>query len=248
MNIAVCVCLVPDTASVIGFAGGTVDLLRVNEVINPYDEYAVEEAVRLKERFEGSVVTVFSIIPAAATEMLRKALAMGADRAVVVNGKEESDPYLTALVLSKAIAAFYTESLPDLVLCGKHSTDFQHEQVPMMLGALLGVSTVNGITALNVSGEMLHVEREIEGGIEYLDLAFPALLSAEKGLNQPRKTSIRAVMEARKKTIDHLDVSIDERPFIHCTGIEPVVRKKICLFLQDEKKLLQLLRHDGVLC
>jgi electron transfer flavoprotein beta subunit len=248
MNIAVCVCQVPDTASVIGFAGGVVDRSRVNEVMNPYDEYALEEAVRLKERFEGSVVTVFSIVPAAATEIMRKALAMGADRAVVVNGREEADPYLTALVLSKAIAAFYSDSLPDLVLCGKHSTDFQHEQVPSMLGALLGVASVNGITALEVSGELLHVEREIEGGIEYLDLAFPAVLSAEKGLNQPRKTSIRAVMEARKKNIDHLEIIVDERPYVLCTRIEPIVRKKICRFLEDEKKLLQLLGNEGVLC
>jgi electron transfer flavoprotein beta subunit len=248
MNIAVCVCQVPDTASVIGFAAGAVDRSRVNEVMNPYDEYALEEAVRLKERFEGSMVTVFSVFPASVTELLRKALALGADRAVHVNGTEESDPYLTALVLSKAITTYYAESLPDLVFCGKHSTDFQNEQVPSMLGALLGMASVSGITALHVSGELLHVEREIEGGVEYLDVTCPAVLSAEKGLNQPRKTSIKAVMEARKKSIDLLQVSIDEAPYVHLSAIKPLVRNKTCRFVRDEKELVQLLGNERVLC
>jgi electron transfer flavoprotein beta subunit len=215
--------------------------------MNPYDEYALEEAVRLKERFTGSVVTVFSVASSSAKEVLRKALALGADRAVLVNDSAPSDPSLTALLLSKALIVFYSGLLPDLIFCGKHSTDFQHAQVPPMLGELLGIASVSGITALNVSGELFHVEREIEGGIEQIDCQFPAVLSTEKGLNQPRKTSIKAIMEARKKPIEQLQVSTEETASVTVANIEPVYRNKICRFVEDETELVRLLTRERTL-
>ncbi len=247
MNIAVCVCSVPDTASVVGYLDGAIDSSRVNVVMNPYDEYALEEAVRFKERVEGSNVTVFSFAPDSAKEVLRKALAMGADRAVRVRCSEgelhPSDPFLTALGLSRTISGFYGALLPDLVFCGKQSTDFQSAQVPSMLAELLGMASVCGITSLHASGDFLRVEREIEGGIEAVDVTFPAVLSAEKGLNEPRNTSIRAVMDARKKTVELLEVSLHEEPFVVLSGIEPLERKKICCFVPDEHELLRILSH-----
>ena len=204
--------------------------------------------MRFKERVEGSVVTVFSFAPDSAKEMLRKALAMGADRAVRVRCTEEglhpSDPFLTALGLSRAISGFYGALLPDLVFCGKQSTDFQSAQVPSMLAELLGMDSVSGITSLHASGDFLRVEREIEGGIEAIDVSFPALLSAEKGLNEPRNTSIRAVMDARKKTVELLEVSLLEEPFAVLSGVEPLERKKICCFVPDEHELLRILSHE----
>jgi electron transfer flavoprotein beta subunit len=248
MHIAVCLCQVPDTASVVGFVDGRQELSRVHEVMNPYDEYAVEEAVRLKERFAGSVVTVFSVAPDSAKEMLRKALAMGADRAVLVSCRQEvSDPFQTALVLSRAISAFYAEVVPDLLFCGKHATDFQSAQIPLMLAELLGIASVSAVIALNASNDALQVEREIEGGVEYLDVYYPALFSVEKGLNVPRKTTIKAVMEARKKPLDILPVTIDEKPFVVMTGLKPLVRKKICQFVPDAGELIRLLGDKGAL-
>jgi electron transfer flavoprotein beta subunit len=244
MNIAVCICQVPDTASVIGFTNGAIDRSRINEVMNPYDEYALEEAVRLKERFEGSVVTVFTVAALSAKEMLRKALALGADRAVLVSAPASVDAYLTALLLSKAISLFYEGVMPDLVFCGKHSTDFQQAQVPSMLGALLGIASVTGVTALNISGEYFQIEREIEGGVEQIEVHSPFVLSAEKGLNQPRKLSIKAVMEARKKPIDLLSIDIDETSFVRMSSIEPLERNKICHFVQNEQELITLLSTD----
>ena len=247
MNIAVCVCSVPDTASVVGYLDGAIDSSRVNVVMNPYDEYALEEAVRFKECIEGTMVTVFSFTPDSAKEVLRKALAMGADRAVRVRCSEgelhPSDPFLTALGLSRTISGFYGALLPDLVFCGKQSTDFQSAQVPSMLAELLGMASVCGITSLHASGDFLRVEREIEGGIEAVDVTFPAVLSAEKGLNEPRNTSIRAVMDARKKTVELLEVSLHEEPFVVLSGIEPLERKKICCFVPDEHELLRILSH-----
>jgi electron transfer flavoprotein beta subunit len=245
MNIAVCVCQVPDTASVIGYVDGAVDYSRVNKVMNPYDEYALEEAVRLKERFEGSVVTVFSVAHDSSKEVLRKALAMGADGAVSVSCTEEvSDPFQTAQILCRAITSFYSVALPDLVFCGKQSTDFQSAQVPSMLAEMLGIASVNGVTVLNVSDGFLQVEREIEGGNEYIDLACPAVLSAEKGLNVPRNTSIRAVMEARKKSIDFSPSSLHDDPFVVMTALKPLERKKICCIVPDENELIRLLSHE----
>jgi electron transfer flavoprotein beta subunit len=247
MHIAVCLCQVPDTASVIGFVEGAIDLSRVNEVMNPFDEYALEEAVRLKERFEGSVVTLFSVASTSAKDMLRKALAMGGDRAVLVSVTETTDPFQTALLLSRAIAAFYAGVLPDLVFCGKHSTDFQSAQVPLMLAELLGMASVSAVIKLHASAEGVQVEREIEGGIEYLDLRYPALFSVEKGLNVPRKTTIKGVLEARKKTIDLLPVTISESPFVAITSMKPLVRKKTCRFVTEPGELIRLLDHERAL-
>ncbi len=247
MHIAVCLCQVPDTSSVISFVEGALDLSMVNEVMNPFDEYALEEAVRQKERFECSVVTLFSVAPPSAREMLRKALAMGGDRALLLTVTEPLDPFQTALLLSRAITDYYGETLPDLVFCGKHSTDFQSGQVPLMLAELLGMESVSAIIKLEASRESMLVEREIEGGIETLDVHYPALFSVEKGLNVPRKTTIKAVMEARKKPIDLLPLTSSESPYVTITGIKSLVRAKKCRFLPDTKELVRLLSHEHAL-
>ncbi len=248
MRIAVCLCQVPDTSSVISFVGGAIDLSRVNEVMNPFDEYALEEAVRFKERFEGSSqVTLFCVAPSSAREMLRKALAMGGDRAFLLSPTEHSDPFQTALILSRAITDVYGDALPDLVFCGKHSTDFQSAQVPLMLAELLGMESVGAIIKLEASLATIQVEREIEGGIESLEVHYPALFSVEKGLNVPRKTTIKAVMEARKKPIDFLSITISTSQFVSITSIKPLVKEKKCRFLPDTQELVRQLAHEHVL-
>jgi electron transfer flavoprotein beta subunit len=248
MNVAVCVCQVPDTASIIRFdVAGAIDLTRVNEVLNPYDEYALEEAVRLKDRFKESTVTVFSVAPASAKEMLRKALALGADRAVLLSDTVVSDSSQTALALSLVISTFYADGLPDIVFCGKQSTDFQAGEVPPMLAELLGMAFVSGITSLITSAKSLHVEREIEGGTECIELNYPALLSVEKGLNIPRKSSIKAVLEARKKPIDFFPLTLPETPSVVITAIKPRERKKNCKFVSDENELIRCLREERAL-
>lgn len=247
MRIAVCLCQVPDTSSVMSFVGGTIDLSRVNEVMNPFDEYALEEAVRLKERFEGSLVTLFCVAPLSAKEMLRKALAMGGDRALLLSATELFDPFQTAMILSYAMKDFYGEVLPDLVFCGKHSTDFQSAQVPLMLAELLGMESVSAIIKLEASEEIMQVEREIEGGVESLEVHYPALFSVEKGLNVPRKTTIKAVMEARKKTIDLLPITISATPLVTLTSIKPLVKEKKCCFLPDARELVRQLSSEHAL-
>ncbi len=244
MKIAVTVCFVPDTASVIDIVDGALDHSRLNLVMNPYDEYALEEAVRIRERHGKGSVTVFSAAPASSTELLRKVLARGADGAVLVPVEDAIDPCQTAMLLSQAVSGFYGDVLPDLVFSGKKSTDFQSEQVPVMLAELLGIASVSGVTALKETAEGFDAEREIENGIECSSVKLPALFSVEKGLNTPRNVSIRAVMEARKKPIEIFPAGLEGKPHVRLIGLEPVARKKQCRFVRDEKELLGVLSDE----
>jgi electron transfer flavoprotein beta subunit len=244
MNIAVTVCFVPDTASVIEISNGELDRSRINDVINPYDEYALEEAVRCKERAGNGMVTVFSVASESSKELLRKTLAKGADRAVLVNNAAPADPGETALILSRAIMSDFSGTLPDLIFCGKQSTDFQSAQVPPMLAEILRINSACGASALKISGDKVETEREIEGGIEYIDMKLPALLSIEKGLNTPRNTTIKAVMEARKKPIDLVSVAVDTQPFVRLGKLYAHDQKRRCIFLSGEQELVRLLSQD----
>jgi len=227
IQIAVCVCLVPDTASVFGFSGGALDRSRVTEVINPYDEYALEEALQLKERLGSGEVTVFSLAPRSGSKALQKTLAMGADRVVLVEG-EGSDPWRTASILSRALTSWYSDSLPGIVLCGRQSTDFGSAEVPGMLAELLGLPSVCGVGLLEGGQDgVFRLEREIEGGREVLEVSVPVVISAEKGLNVPRKTSMRGVMEGRKKPIEIVDGPTLEEARVGLAGLRPVSNKKL---------------------
>lgn len=244
MNIAVTVCFVPDTASVIDIDDGVVDQSRLNLVMNPYDEYALEEAVSFRERRGEGLVTVFTIAPASAKEQLRKVLARGADNAVLVPAEGVPDPYQTATMLSRVIAGYYGDVLPELLFAGKHSTDFQSAQVPLMLAELLGIASVSGVSSLKETADGFDLEREIENGVEYCSVRPPVLFSIEKGINTPRNASIKAVMDARKKPIELFSVECPEKPYVRLNGMAAVVRKKECRFLRDEKELLGVLTNE----
>ncbi|KZK73622.1 MAG: electron transfer flavoprotein subunit beta [Pelodictyon luteolum] len=248
MEIAVCVCLVPDTASVIGFQDNRLDMTRVSEVMNPYDEYALEEALRMREGAGGGVVRVFSVVPSEKKELLRKALAMGADRLVIVDAPHALDPWQTASALRDAFLDVYGDSMPEMVFCGRRSTDFGSGEVPGMLAALLGVPSVSAVVSLEAvpDGSFLLV-REIEGGTEQLRVAVPALLSTEKGLNIPRKTSMKGVMEARKKPVDILPDRALPAPRAALSAIRPAVKRKPCHMVEGVDELVRLLnRTEGL--
>jgi electron transfer flavoprotein beta subunit len=248
MEIAVCVCLVPDTASVIGFQDDRLDMTRVSEVMNPYDEYALEEALRMREGAGGGVVRVFSVVPPEKKELLRKALAMGADRLVIVPAPHALDPWQTASALRDAFLEVYGDSMPEMVFCGRRSTDFGSGEVPGMLAALLGVPSVSAVVSLEPApdGSMCLV-REIEGGTEHLRVAAPALLSTEKGLNIPRKTSMKGVMEARKKPVDILASSVLPAPRAALSLCRPAARRKPCHMVEGVDELVGLLnRTEGL--
>ena len=245
MNIAVCICQVLDLPSSVAVVDGALDLSRVAWVMNPYDEYAVEEAVRLKEQFPGSVVIALAAAPEAGKELLQKALAMGADRAVEVRSLPLQDSFQAAWVLAEAIRNIYGKELPELVLCGRESLDLQNGSVPAMLAGMLGMPFTGPVTALRSDGERLELEREADGGMECIDACYPLVISTEKGLNIPRKTGIRQVMEARKKPLEIMQASALPDPLVCFAGAEPVSRKKVCRFAETPAELAGLLHRGG---
>ena len=203
MNTVVCLKQVPDTETLIKIAGTTIAAEGIKWVISSFDEFAVEEAIRMKEKMNAGKVTIVSLGPDRAIESIRTALAMGADDAVHVNDGayyDKADPYATAQVLAAAIKGLTY----DAVFLGKQAIDDDCGQVPAMLGELLGLPVVTQVIKLEVAADKKSatVTREIEGGQMVLDVPLPAVLSAQKGLNEPRYASLPGIMKAKKKPVD----------------------------------------------
>jgi len=242
MEIAVCINQVPDTGSAIVVRDGAVDATRLNMVMNPYDEYAVEEALRFRERFAESRVTVFSAGGEDRCDILRKAMAMGADGACLVESSVAGDSFSTASILCGAIKRYYARR-PDLVICGRESVDCNRAEVPLMMAEMLGMASLSAVASLTAHEGYLEVKREVEGGVEEYVLEMPAVISVEKGLNMPRKTNIKAVMQARKKTIDRMDGLHVEAPKVVYAELAAVERKRACRFVDSVEELADLLQQ-----
>ena len=208
MKIVVTVKLVPDTNADKRIDPGTKRLVRtgVETVLNPFDEYAIEAALQLKEkRNDGSTVTIFSMAPESGREVVRKALAMGADDAVMLSDPklEGSDVASTAY----AIAAGLKKTGFDLVLCGTQSTDAITGEVPGMLAEYLGVPGLTYVRKLDSDGTTIHAQRETDTGYLEVSLPAPALVSVTKAINEPRYPSLKGIMGAKKKTIAVLSLA-----------------------------------------
>ena len=200
MKIAVCIKRVPDTETRIkvGADGKSIDEAGVKFVLNPYDEFAVEAALKLKESGGGEVV-VIALGTDASQETIRTALAMGADRGVLLKtDARAADP----LAAAQAIAAELKDGGFDLVLCGKMAIDDYSHAVGTMVGELLGIPSVSAVTKLDIAGSKGTAEREIEGGVEVVEFALPAVVTTDKGLNEPRYPALKGIMAAKKKPLD----------------------------------------------
>ncbi len=198
MNILVCVKHVPDTEAAvkIGADGKSIQTQDVNFVLNPYDEYAIEEALRIKEA-RGGEVTLLSAGPEEAKKSLRTGLAMGADRALHLVCRHQHD----TLTLAKGLAAVIKASSWDLVLCGKQAVDDDEAQLGVMLAQILNWPSVSTVIKLELGEGKATAHREIEGGIEVIETPLPAVITAQKGLNEPRYASLKGIMMAKKKEI-----------------------------------------------
>ena len=201
MKIAVCVKYVPDTAIKIKLAadGRSVDLSDATHVVNPYDEFAVEEALQIRERRGGEVV-VISAGGERAAAGLRSCLAMGADRAVLV--QDDRLEAADSLGVGTVLAAVCREIAPDVVLFGKHAIGVDNGQVPAVVAELLDLPQVSVVTKLELHDGGFRAEREIEGAREVVEGTLPAVVTAQKGLNNPRYASLKGIMAAKKKTLD----------------------------------------------
>ncbi|QDM41174.1 MULTISPECIES: electron transfer flavoprotein subunit beta/FixA family protein [Bacteria] len=205
--------------------GSGVDLANVKMSMNPFDEIAVEEALRLKEKGAATEVVVVSIGPAKATETLRTGLAMGADRAILVQSDDEVEPLAVAKIL-KAIA---DAEQPGLVILGKQAIDDDSNQTGQMLAALMGRPQGTFANEVTVEGDHVTVKREIDGGLETVKLAMPAIVTTDLRLNEPRYASLPNIMKAKSKPLETkspADYGVDTAPRIKTVKVaEPPVRQ-----------------------
>jgi len=207
-------------------ADGTgVDLANVKMSMNPFDEIAIEEAIRLKEKGAATEIVAVSVGPAKAQETLRTALAMGADRAILIETDEEVEPLAVAKIL-KAIA---DEEAPGLVILGKQSISDDSNQTGQMLAALMGRPQGTFANTVEVSGDSVTVKREVDGGLQTVKLALPAIVTTDLRLNEPRYASLPNIMKAKQKPLAVKtagDYGVDLTPRLKTLKVaEPPVRQ-----------------------
>lgn len=207
MKIAVCVSHVPDTATKVKVSPDdkTIDQTGVTYIINPYDEFAVEEALKTKEKLNGEVI-VFSVGGDVNKETIRKALAMGADKGILLKDDSERDSFGIAKALTEEIKNEGCE----LVFMGKQSVDYDDSSVGQITAELLGYSCITVVVDFKIVGSKVTAEREIEGGREVVESELPVVITAQKGLNEPRYASLKGIMAAKKKTIEEKPAAASE--------------------------------------
>ena len=206
MKIAVCLKRVPDTTTKIVIAGDgkSIDENGVKFVPNPYDEYALEAAIALKEKAGAGETVVYSLGGDAVQETIRTSLAMGIDRAVLLQSAGSPD----GLEVAKAIAGELKGQGFDLILFGKMAVDDYNHQVGVMVAELLELPCLSAVSSLTVADGKVDAEREIEGGVEMLSCQLPAVVTTDKGINTPRLPSLKGIMAAKKKPLETRPVSL----------------------------------------
>lgn len=199
MKIVICVNHVPDTETKVkvGADGISIDKAGLNYMLNPYDEFAIEAGLKLKEKFTGETVAI-SLGGESHKETLRKALAMGVDKAILLKDETVRDSFS----LARALAEQLQQLSPDCILFGKQSIDYYDEQLPGLVAEMLGMPSVSVVVKIDPQADKLICEREIEGGHEIVETKFPVVLSAQKGLNEPRYPSLKGIMAAKTKPIE----------------------------------------------
>ncbi len=210
MNIFVIMKRTFDTEEKIAIQNGRISEDGASFIINPYDEYAVEEALKLKEE-HGGEVTVVTVGEEEAEKELRTALAMGADKAVLISNEdlEGPDQFSTAAIL----AAYLKDKEVDIILAGNVTVDGGTGQVGPRLAEELGISAVTVITKLTINGDKAEIERDVEGDLEIVEVSLPVLVTCQQGLNEPRYPSLPGIMKAKKKPLETLeldDLDLDE--------------------------------------
>ncbi len=209
--------------------GSGVDLANVKMSMNPFDEIAVEEAIRLREKGIVTEVIVVSIGVKQSQETLRTALAMGADRAILIEATDNVQTDIEPLAVAKLLAAVVREEGPGLVLCGKQAIDNDMNATGQMLSALLGWSQATFVSELTVAGDTATVTREVDGGLQTITVKMPAIVTVDLRLNNPRYASLPNIMKAKQKPLamkTPADYGVDVSPRLTVTKtVEPTGRK-----------------------
>ena len=225
--------------------GSGVDLANVKMSMNPFDEIAVEEAIRLKEKGVATEIVVVSIGPAKASETLRTALAMGADRAILVTSETDVEP----LAVAKILKAVVDEEQPGLVILGKQAIDDDSNQVGQMLAALLGWPQGTFASKIEVSGDSVNVTREVDGGLETLKLATPAIVTTDLRLNEPRYASLPNIMKAKSKPMANktaADFGVDITPRLETLKVVEPPKRQAGIKVGSVDELVVKLKALGV--
>src|SRR5471032_30247 len=223
-----------------------VDLANVKMSMNPFDEIAVEEAVRLKEKGKASEVIAVSIGPAQCAETIRTVLAMGADRGILVKAEGEVEP----LAVAKILKAICEAEKPMLVITGKQAIDDDSNQTGQMLAALLGWAQGTFAHKLELGDADAEIEREIDGGLQTVDVKLPAVMTVDLRLNEPRYASLPNIMKAKKKPIDEkspADLGVDITPRFKVLKISEPPKRSGGVKVSGVGELLDKLKADGVI-
>jgi electron transfer flavoprotein beta subunit len=224
--------------------GSGVELDNVKMSMNPFDEIAVEEAIRLKEKGVCTEAVAISIGSAACQETLRTALAMGADRAILV----ETDADLQPLAVAKVLKALVVKEQPHIVILGKQAIDDDCNQTGQLLAALLDWPQATFASKIEISGSNATVTREIDGGLETLEIALPAIITTDLRLNEPRYTTLPNIMKAKKKPLDIIpiaDLQADVAARLTTLKVEAPGPRKAGIKVQTVEELVSRLRDEA---
>jgi len=251
MKIAVCVKQVPDTETKVVLAGDgiSIDPADVKYVMNPYDEFAVEEALKLKEAAGEGEVVVLTVGGEDAQPAMRTAMAMGADSGILL--KAAHAELADGLTIAKALATELKTLEVDLVITGKLAIDGYGHQVASMLGELLQMPVLPTAKSLEVSNGVATIKRDIEGGKETVEATIPCVVTAEKGLNEPRYPALKGIMQAKRKSLEIKDVELDaggieimemsypaKKPDGRIIGEGPEAAAELVKLLRDEAQVI----------
>ncbi|MGB6086757.1 electron transfer flavoprotein subunit beta/FixA family protein [Parvibaculum sp.] len=226
--------------------GSGVDLANVKMSMNPFDEIAVEEAVRLKEAGKATEVIVVSIGVQQATETIRTALAMGADRGILVKTEDSVEPINVAKILKGVAEA----EKPDLIVLGKQAIDDDCNQTGQMLAALLGWAQGTFASKLEIDGETLNLTREIDGGLQTLKLKMPVVVTTDLRLNEPRYASLPNIMKANKKPIDEktpADFGVEVKTHLEVVKVSEPPQRQAGIKVETAAELVSKLKEAGVI-
>src|SRR5262245_17619053 len=224
--------------------GTGVELANVKMAMNPFDEIAVEEAVRLKEAGVATEIVAVSCGLAACQETLRTALAIGADRAILVESEVELQP----LAVSKLLKALVEKEKPSLVILGKQAIDDDSNQTGQMLAALLGWPQATFASKVKKDGEKLAVTREVDGGLETIAIRLPAIVTTDLRLNEPRYVTLPNIMKAKKKALETLKpdaLGVDVAPRLTTVKVVEPSKRKAGVKVADPKALVDKLRNEA---
>lgn len=228
--------------------GSGVDLANVKMSLNPFDEIAVEEAIRLKEAGKADEVVVVSIGVKEAQKELRTALAMGADRAILIVAADEATTDIEPLAVAKLLKAVIDEEAPGLVIAGKQAIDNDMNATGQMLAALLGWSQATFASAVEIEGDNAVVTREVDGGLQTIKVKLPAVVTADLRLNEPRYATLPNIMKAKKKPLDEktaADYGVDVTPRLTVVSTAVPSERSAGIIVSDVAELVAKLKEAG---